>query len=195
MSFSISGIPERRPEALRRHRSPLEIMVAYFKSGRFITDLCEEYDPKRVVLPDGYSYANVSSITISEIAKLWKIRQDGIRNARRRQINYGRTVIDIGVRNAGQRLVGKGAVIHDNRGNGQFADFVVRPQDRGLGIGKAILDERLRIATSLGIESIYIAGLDSTNTLESYYFEKGFERLENGGLGLGPTPVPVILQS
>ncbi|MBP6962326.1 GNAT family N-acetyltransferase [Candidatus Saccharibacteria bacterium] len=193
MSNSIGDNVEIGLEKTRRRRSPLEVLVAYSKSGRFVTDLCEEFDPLRAPLPAGYSYANPSSITIAEIARLWYLRRDGINSARTRNIKHGRAIIDVGVRNAGQKLVGKGTIIHDKQGYGQLADFIVRPQDRGRGIGKAIIDERLRIAESLGVESIYIADLMSTNTLESYYFEQGFVRLEDGGLGLGPTPVPIIL--
>jgi GNAT superfamily N-acetyltransferase len=195
MSNSIGDNVEIGPEVTRRRRSPFEVMGAYLRSGRFVTDLCEEFDPLRVPLPDGYRYATASSITISEISKLWKKRRDDFVYTRSTHINYGRTIINVGVRNANQRLVGNGTLVHDNNGWAQFSDFFVRRKDRGLGIGKAIIDERLRIATALGVESIHIPDLDSTNPLETYYFEKSFVRLEDGGLGLGPTPVPVILQS
>lgn len=123
MSSYIGDNAEIGPEATRRRRSPFEVMSGYLKSGRFIADLSEEFNLERVSLPDGYNYATASSITISEISKLWKKRRDDFAFTRSTHINYGRTIINVGVRNANQRLVGNGTLVHDNNGWAQFSDF------------------------------------------------------------------------
>lgn len=192
MSNYVDHIPDREPDVQSRYRSPFEVMSGFLKSGRFITDLSEEFNPERTPLPDGYCYASASSVTVSEIANLWSMRRRELLRARSIHEEYGRTIIDVGVRNANQRLVGNGTLSYDKEGNGELMDFIVRPQDRGLGIGKAIIDERLRIATALGIESIQIEGLETTNTLTRYYLQKGFVWLEDDSLILRSTLTPLF---
>ena len=57
--------------------------------------------------------------------------------------------------------------------------------------GKAILDERLRLAGEAGIDSLYIPFLESTNPLRSYYLEQGFTETASGELVRGPNPTPI----
>lgn len=151
-------------------------------------------------LPAGYKYADSDRIGPDEIVALMRtvtigrhILDDHI-DARKDYFDYAEIgLIDVGVRHDSGLLVGFGSV-YTKGVHGEFADFVVNPEHQGKGIGKAVIDERLRVAEGLGITSLFIHPLEDTNTLEPYYFERGFKKLLVGriGLGRGPNPAPVF---
>jgi len=57
----------------------------------------------------------------------------------------GLHVIEVGVRAGDGQLVGFGNLVC-RRDSGELGSFVVRPQNQGKGIGRAIIEERLRKA-------------------------------------------------
>lgn len=78
-------------------------------------------------------------------------------------------------------LVGLGQLSY--RGSfGCLSNFVVHTEHRGRAIGKAIIDDRLELATALGLTMISIPRLESTNRLQSYYHKHGFTETEYGAL-------------
>jgi GNAT superfamily N-acetyltransferase len=110
---------------------------------------------------------------------------DRLRRAERQTV----TKFDVGVRALSGTLVGFGSLSY-RRQNGELGDFVVAETERGRGIGKAIINIRLRQAESKGVTSLYMPYLEPTNTLRSYYLENGFQVLTNGkAIGRGPKPM------
>lgn len=93
-------------------------------------------------------------------------------------------MVDIAVGHQDGHLAGFGSLLHKDS-MGELCQFGVRSSDRGVGIGKAIIDERLRIAAQLGVATLEMPYLEPTNTLRAYYLEAGFSELESGGLVLG----------
>ncbi|HSX32919.1 MAG TPA: GNAT family N-acetyltransferase [Candidatus Saccharimonadales bacterium] len=132
-------------------------------------------------LPDGFTYAEPGSIAPAELVALIQsvhkdIPEKEIIDAYC-QPEDGVESIEIGVRNvADGQLVGFGRLAADHdRGSGTLEDFVVDQRYRRLGIGKAIIDQRLRLAEELGLWRVSMPGLAKTNTLETYYLQHGFQ--------------------
>ena len=100
-------------------------------------------------------------------------------------------IFDVAIRAEDGNLIGFGAVAYKGE-NGELSDFVVSPDHQGQGVGKAIILERLRMAQDAGITSLYMPRLEHTNTLRSFYYEQGFVEREDGSLGYGPNPMPVM---
>lgn len=67
--------------------------------------------------------------------------------------------------------------------------MAVDPDHRGRGIGKALIDARLRFAEQKGVENIYMPKLEDTNTLSSYYAEQGFRETPDGSVVRGENPM------
>ncbi|MGC1176967.1 MAG: GNAT family N-acetyltransferase [Candidatus Saccharimonadales bacterium] len=147
-------------------------------------------------LPQAYRYADPAGIEPKEVARLYQeVGWDEYTGADIKDLNEswrarGVTMLDVGVRDKGGLLVGFGSIFYRDKA-GMLNGFAVIPACQSLGIGKAIIDERLRRAELVGVESLYIPYLKLTNTLESYYLEQGFQRTELGELVRGPHPVSI----
>ena len=109
---------------------------------------------------------------------------------RRIDEHQGKSRIDVGVLDPAGELVGFGTVLYIGD-QGELCDFAVNPLDRGQGIGKALVDERLRLAEAAGVESLYMPYLMDTNTLRTFYYERGFHDTEHGEVVRGPNPAPI----
>lgn len=141
-------------------------------------------------LPEGFEFAAADTIDPTELAALMQTveigsdmtAQDIIEVHRDFQRDNIRSV-EIGVRNMGDNeLVGYGGLVIDTNGDGVMGNFVVNPAFQGRGIGRAIVDQRLVQADILGVSRIFIPGLESTNTLRSYYAQRGFVEQQGGTL-------------
>lgn len=146
-------------------------------------------------IPEGYSLDDSRRIIPAERAGL--IRSLGRNTSSPKLItsdmgyqSEGISILDVGVRAEDSELVGFGRVLSVGE-SGELCSLVVDPSHRSNGIGKAIIDERLRRAEAAGITSFYIPYLMPTNTLRSYYEEKGFRHSPIGELVRGPHPVSV----
>jgi GNAT superfamily N-acetyltransferase len=82
----------------------------------------------------------------------------------------------VGVRNRQQELIGVG-VLNGTAEHAALSDLVVHPEHRHKGIGKALIQKRLALATELGVRTIGV-NLVPSNSLGSLYFELGFEPRE-----------------
>lgn len=156
----------------------------------------EVEDQERAPLPEGYRYVDRKHMNPGELSHLY--HRVGWTNAThksawlqlRGKLGGGQKEIIVGVRNKEGGLVGFGGLIY--RGDqGVPGDFAVDPDFRSQGIGKAIIDERLRLAENEGVTSLYMPYLEPTNTLRSYYVEKGFSELPTGEIVRGPNPAPL----
>jgi len=98
--------------------------------------------------------------------------------------------IDVGVRHMTEQLVGFSSLVH-RQGQGILGDFVVSPGHQHQGIGKALIDGRLSIADQEDVMSLYIPELEPTNSLHSFYVERGFRPVLTG-LVKGPYPGEII---
>ncbi len=172
-------------------RSPRAVLRAYQQTRRFATNLSEDSNPERTALPNGYHYSVAEAITAREIARLWDRSTLAIVMFRRTLSSQDLDVQNIGVRSETSRLVGLGSIAWAGT-QGELGNLIVEQDHRGQGIGKAILDERLRIAETHGIESLYIAELFPTNNLVRHYVNAGFIALEGGGFGRGPAPTQIV---
>ena len=152
---------------------------------------------ERTPLPKGFHYAKpwIHPSEEAELKQKVEIGKDtDERGLHGRDITYknaGVETFKVGVRNRMGGLVGFGTIAY--KGDvGELGNFVVDPSVQGKGIGKAIIDERLRLAEQAGVTSLYMPDLEPTNTLESYYIEKGFHIAPEGELVRGPHPVSVV---
>jgi N-acetylglutamate synthase-like GNAT family acetyltransferase len=159
-----------------------------------------EVDIVHTPLPDGYHYAEAAGIDPGEVIALvrqpgieWDVDDDEIQMQRTDARANGLTLQDVGVRDSDHSLVGFGSLAF--RGEyGELGNFVVSPAHQSKGIGKAIIDARLAMADAAGITSLYIAPLEPTNTLRSYYAQKGFHETPAGEMVRGPHPIPLTFE-
>jgi ribosomal protein S18 acetylase RimI-like enzyme len=147
----------------------------------------------RAPLPEGYQYAG--KIKAKELASLmqevgWPATTPSLRRDRRVWGSKGISTFEVGVRDKSGKLVGYGALFHKGK-DGELGNFVVSPDHQGQGIGKVIIDERLEMAEQTGLTSLYMPFLDQTNTLRSYYEEKGFREGTSGEVVRGPHAVSI----
>lgn len=154
--------------------------------------MSERISPNHPPLPEGYYFEDPSRIDPYEVPVL--LRQVEIGEFIGDNYIAGRATdpgftdtswLDVGVRDATGQLVGYGSIACKGQ-FGELCDFVVSPAHQSLGIGKAIIDERLVRAEQTGIEWLYMPWLEDTNTLKSYYIEKGFHETPRGELVRGP---------
>lgn len=165
--------------------------------GNLLTTPRNTSETLRSPLPKGFHYEDNGNISPLEIARLLQqvdIGQDLADNyivTRAEEIaDAGMEVIDVGVRSDDGELVSFGSVAYSGV-IGQLCDFVTSPDYQGLGIGRAVLDERLRIAEAMGITYLQVPNFEQTNTLKSYYLEKGFVETRPSGLVRDSYHMPV----
>lgn len=149
--------------------------------------------PEQISLPGDYSYADPTEVLSQELADLFAT-EPGWRLTRRDRTLYwggrGVGVIDVAVRAGDQALVGFSSILRKGS-SGELSDFIVHPEHRHQGIGKALIAERLRLAKEKGIDSLYIPGLADTNSLRTFYEEYGFRETPAGELTRGSDPFSV----
>lgn len=145
-------------------------------------------------LPIGYEFAGQATIDPEELAILMQtvmIGADITTYGLVRQFDDFRSdgldSVEIGVRRGQDgRLVGYGGLIINALSDGEFGDFVVNPSSQGQGIGKAIIDQRLLQAQAKRVKRILVANPEVTNTLLTYYKERGFQEQEDGNYVANP---------
>jgi GNAT superfamily N-acetyltransferase len=156
----------------------------------------QEQEQEQAPLPEGYHFEEGASIHPLEIARLMQqvemgveIPDDYVTNERALELSSrGLDILDIGVRAADGQLAGIGSVVY--KGDvGELCGFVVSPDHQSRGVGKAIITERLAMAERAGLASLYINGLEPTNTLRTFYLENGFTEEPDGSMVRGPYPV------
>lgn len=151
---------------------------------------------ERAPLPEGYRYADPRRLRPTELGTLWR-RVEGheglslyLSSGRRIEAREeGAGLMQVAVRDQKGGLAGFGGILYKGSW-GELQDFVVRPEDRGKGIGKAIIMERLRMAEAAGITSLHVPKPLETNTLVLFYIENGFSELPSGDLVRDLTPKP-----
>lgn len=149
-------------------------------------------------LPDGFEYAEYMSIR--DIYRLYAPRSPldpGEWEAERekhRQV-VGTRFVDIAVRNTkSSTIVGIGTVgfIHRGVTFAELSGFFVDPAAQCRGIGRAILDSRVAVASQL-TNNTFVYKLADTNSLARYYEERhGFTRNGIGKPDLYKGICPVI---
>ncbi len=139
-----------------------------------------------VALPDGYQYAD--TIVPEDGARLLREHYPGLPRFVTQSWISGDAVeshesIDIlyvGVEHLpGKQLVGIGRLAYREY-VGILSSFVVDIDHRCQGVGRAIVDARIDLADRLGIVLLQMPRLATTNTLRSYYLEKGFQQIRDG---------------
>ena len=150
-------------------------------------------------LPAGYYFDNPLAQRPDEIVGLlqqvemgWELNEQEWLSVREHIRQLGCQVLHTGVRNNRERLIGFGALVYTGT-NGELGDFVVSPPDQHKGVGKAVLMEQLRQAEILGVTSLYVAIVEPTNTLVSFYIDQGFQATQKGELVRGPSPAPLVV--
>lgn len=139
-------------------------------------------------LPDGYYFSDFTGER--ELAELFSqvngsdTSETPIQDRQRTAEELGIVYIDARVRDQDDILVGFGSLAYE-RHLGLLCDFVVSPMHRSRGIGKAIIDERLRRADESGVTQLCIPVIQDTNTLSTYYIARGFSPTESGALVRG----------
>ena len=180
----VSG-PERRvePPATNEHYRRLGTAALNGSSVELVL-------PDHAELPAGFYYAEADTIELDEVASLFQSVPIGRRTSTeslKRQFKGfeedGLKSVEVGVRGRdSHQLVGYGGLIVDMNGEGELGDFVVNPAYQGKGIGRAIIDQRIAQAGSLGVHKLYIPPLEPTNTLRTYYAKRGFKEHRDGML-------------
>jgi len=122
-------------------------------------------------LPEDYTYA--SALTAEEVIDLRSKSGWGTeKNTELWQRVINDSIAAIGVRDDTSELVGVGFLAGNPR-HVVLCDFIVNPDHRGIGLGRAILNKRVNLADQLEIPYLY-TNLAPTNRLQTYYEELGF---------------------
>ena len=139
-----------------------------------------------VELPEGYDYVNyLDPEAAAELLRgHYPDAKTTVEEWSSREASFMRhryAIVHVGVRShETDELVGMGRLHYVDTWGG-LSGFVVHTDHRSIGIGKAIIDERLNVADQLGLNVVDIPCLESSNTLWSYYLAKGFKQTDDGG--------------
>lgn len=134
---------------------------------------------QEINLPYGYSFVTKESIKPHEIIEL-RVAAGWSGDT---EENW-QTCLDqpagiiVGVQDSDNRLIGMGRITADAR-HAVLCDLAVAPENRQLGIGKAILLERVRMADEKQIPYLYTELADD-NPLKETYVALGFTSTGNG---------------
>lgn len=132
---------------------------------------------KKIVLPDGYYFADRQSITTHEFAVIRR-SLDWDDNDEERWHSCLQNSIEVcGVRDKDGMLVGIGFIAGNHR-HAILCDFNVHKKHQGKGIGKAILQQRIRRTEELKIPYLYVS-LHPSNPLRKLYEDYGFQTGSN----------------
>lgn len=75
-------------------------------------------------------------------------------------------------------LIGGGMLRTIRPGVGEFKRLFVRPQGRGLGLGRKLIQIRLDAAREMGMHTIFADTLRNTTAMQALYKEFGFREIE-----------------
>jgi len=128
-------------------------------------------------LPRQYEFVyddDMTSVEVFEIRKTTGWEAEEKPESKSGWLSYpSSALIAVGVRSeVNKELVGVGFVVGNKR-HGVLCDFNVRPEHQHKGVGRAILDERIRLADQMNIPFLY-TDLASTNPLVRMYEALGF---------------------
>ena len=176
-------------------RREIDLTVAYGAGALLVEH--EKMVAARAPLPEGYTYDDSGVISFEEIAALTKLAMPddaedydvaGVKDYHISLLMKDISTITTGVRSQNGQLVGFSRLSYKGS-HGELGDFMVDPNHQSRGIGKAMIDTRLNYAEAAGVTSLYMPYLEPTNTLRSYYYEKGFfEYIPDGPVMRGPDP-------
>ena len=88
---------------------------------------------------------------------------------------YGRLAL---AHNAQGVLVGGGMMRTIRPGVGEFKRLFVRPEGRGLGLGRKLIQIRLEAAREMGLHMILADTLRNTTAMQALYKEFGFREID-----------------
>jgi len=123
-------------------------------------------------LPAGYVFVERESMSVSEVVAL-RESVGWTNNNEQEMSDCLRDSIDVcGVRDQNGALIGID-FLAGNRRHAVLCDFSVHPDHQGQGIGRAILQQRLRKLDELKIPYLY-GSLSNENSLRRMYEDAGF---------------------
>ncbi len=125
------------------------------------------------VLPDGYYFADRQSITVAEIDAIRRSNNWSDDDDDRWQKCLQSSIEVCGVRDKHGTLIGIGFLAGNYR-HAVLCDFNVHKKYQRKGIGRAILQQRIKKAEELKIPYLYIS-LDAANPLRRMYEGFGFQ--------------------
>lgn len=98
---------------------------------------------------------------------------------------------------AGNKLLGTGALRTISPGVGEMKHLYVRPEARGLGLGRALVEARLADARAMGLKTILADTFAANPEMPALYEKLGFTRVKpydvGGTAGISPELVEHML--
>lgn len=83
------------------------------------------------------------------------------------------------VRSEDGALVGCGALKSIGDGKGELKRLFVKPEARGLGLGRRLVEMRIEAARELGLKSLFVDTLQNNLEMRSLYKKMGFKEVES----------------
>jgi len=90
------------------------------------------------------------------------------------------------------RLVGTGALRRVDETTGEMKHLYVRPEARGSGLGRWLVEQRIRDARSMGLKSLMADTVRGNIEMPALYAKLGFEETAPHGLGASVTVMPEV---
>ncbi|MEO0676078.1 MAG: GNAT family N-acetyltransferase [Pseudomonadota bacterium] len=88
------------------------------------------------------------------------------------------------------RLIGTGALRTVSPGVGEMKHLFVRPEARGMGLGRALVEARIADARAMGIKTLLADTFAANTEMPALYDQMGFERVApfdvGGTMGISP---------
>ncbi len=91
-------------------------------------------------------------------------------------------------------LIGGGMMRTIRPGVGEFKRLFVRPEGRGLGLGRKLIQARLDAARDMGLRTIFADTLRNTTAMQALYKEFGFREIERYPESHSALHFPVLAQ-
>ena len=95
------------------------------------------------------------------------------------------------------RLLGTGALRTVSPGVGEMKHLFVRPEARGMGLGRALVEARIADARAMGLTSLLADTFAANSEMHALYDKLGFERVapfdEGSTAGISPELVAHML--
>ena len=79
------------------------------------------------------------------------------------------------VRSEDGTLVGCGSLKSIGDGKGELKRLFVKPEARGLGLGRRLVEMRIEAARALGLKSLYVDTLQNNQEMRGLYKKMGFK--------------------
>jgi N-acetylglutamate synthase-like GNAT family acetyltransferase len=90
------------------------------------------------------------------------------------------------------RLVGTGAMRRVDATTGEMKHLYVRPEARGTGLGRWLVEQRISDARSMGLKSLIADTLRGNVEMPALYAKLGFEETPPNQLGASVTLMPHV---